>query len=161
MIAETFFLLFFLFWLVMVIKSAKKQKKKVLNGIIATFFKVGEIVPWYLPIWFDVHIFDFRKNKSWRMRRSSINKMPTRKNTMLNGGLDTKEMDDLTLRNQLASLEEKLSEMDNKLEESMKKNEELEQKIEEEIALNEELREEIREKDEQIQDLSDRLAQYE
>ena len=68
---------------------------------------------------------------------------------MLNGGLDTKEMDDLTLRNQLASLEEKLSEMDNKLEESMKKNEELEQKIEEEIALNEELREEIREKDEQ------------
>lgn len=44
-------------------KKAKK-KKKVLNGIIATFFKVGEIVPWYLPIWFDVHIFDFRKNKS-------------------------------------------------------------------------------------------------
>ena len=62
---------------------------------------------------------------------------------------------------QLLALQEKVAQMEGKLEESVVKEKELEQRLEEQILITEDLKEEIKEKDDQLLDYENRLKNYE
>ena len=72
-----------------------------------------------------------------------------------------KESDQVGMMAQLLALQEKVAQMEGKLEESVIKEKELEQRLEEQILITEDLKEEIKEKDDQLMDYENRLKNYE
>ena len=72
-----------------------------------------------------------------------------------------KEADQVGMMAQLLALQEKVAQMEGKLEESVEKEKVLEQRLEEQILVTEELKEEIKEKDDQLMDYENRLKNYE
>ena len=72
-----------------------------------------------------------------------------------------KETEQTDMMAKLLALQEKVMQMEGKLEESVKKEEELAQKLEEQVQISEELRDEIKDKDEQLFEFENRLKQYE
>ena len=96
-----------------------------------------------------------------RRNAATNGKAPNRKFSPNRKKVSQKEQDQVDLMAKLLSLQEKVNQMENKLEESVKKEEELAQKLEEQVQISEELREEIKEKDEQLEEMEGRLKLYE